>query len=170
MLRLAGALLLAVGAAWPGFSAAGRLSRRVTLLETLLAAVERMEREIAFSLTPLPRLFSDLAEECPPPAGAFFACCRDGLEELRTCPLARLWLRALEETLPELEGRGRAALAELGSSLGRYDGDSQRRALARAEEELLRALEEARGERDKQGRVYRVLGVTAGAFLVILLL
>ena len=35
---------------------------------------------------------------------------------------------------------------------------------------LARALEQAREAREKQGRMYQVLGITAGAFLVILLL
>ncbi|CUP11622.1 stage III sporulation protein SpoAB [Flavonifractor plautii] len=54
--------------------------------------------------------------------------------------------------------------------LGRYDGDGQREALAHTRAELSRALEQAREAREKQGRMYQVLGITAGAFLVILLL
>ena len=62
------------------------------------------------------------------------------------------------------------ALEELGEVLGRYDGDGQREALAHTRAELSRALEQAREAREKQGRMYQVLGITAGAFLVILLL
>ena len=46
----------------------------------------------------------------------------------------------------------------------------QREALAHTRAELSRALEQAREAREKQGRMYQVLGITAGAFLVILLL
>ena len=45
-----------------------------------------------------------------------------------------------------------------------------REALAHTRAELSRALEQAREAREKQGRMYQVLGITAGAFLVILLL
>ena len=62
------------------------------------------------------------------------------------------------------------SLEELGEVLGRYDGDGQREALAHTRAELSRALEQAREAREKQGRMYQVLGITAGAFLVILLL
>ena len=54
--------------------------------------------------------------------------------------------------------------------LGRYDGEEQRAALARTRAELGRALEQAREESEKQGRMYRALGLTAGAMLAILLL
>ena len=69
-----------------------------------------------------------------------------------------------------LDGPGRLALEELGEVLGRYDGDGQREALAHTRAELSRALEQAREAREKQGRMYQVLAITAGAFLVILLL
>ena len=59
---------------------------------------------------------------------------------------------------------------ELGDVLGRYDGEEQRSALARTRAELGRALEQAREESEKQGRMYRALGLTAGAMLAILLL
>ena len=74
--------------------------------------------------------------------------------------------RAAKRGGPQVE----TALEELGEVLGRYDGDGQREALAHTRAELSRALEQAREAREKQGRMYQVLGITAGAFLVILLL
>ncbi len=84
--------------------------------------------------------------------------------------MAELWREALEQVPLGLDGPGRLALEELGEVLGRYDGDGQREALAHTRAELSRALEQAREAREKQGRMYQVLGITAGAFLVILLL
>lgn len=80
MLKLLGLLLTAAGAAGVGFSAADGLSRRVRTLRDLLGALELMEREIAFQLTPMDELFARLAQRTPEPAGAFFARCR------RDCP------------------------------------------------------------------------------------
>ena len=56
MLRLMGAALLVGGCGAVGFSAAGRLARRVGVLRALLGALEGMERELAFRLTPMPEL------------------------------------------------------------------------------------------------------------------
>ena len=74
------------------------------------------------------------------------------------------------ERLTRLSPDRAISLEELGEVLGRYDGDGQREALAHTRAELSRALEQAREAREKQGRMYQVLGITAGAFLVILLL
>ena len=56
MLRLMGAVLLVGGCGAVGFSAAGRLARRVEVLRALLGALEGMERELSFRLTPMPEL------------------------------------------------------------------------------------------------------------------
>jgi len=63
MLKLIGALLLAGGAGALGCSAAAQLSRRVAVLRALLGALEGMEREIAFRLTPMPELLERAAGE-----------------------------------------------------------------------------------------------------------
>ena len=163
-------LLLAGGAGALGCSAAAQLSRRVAVLRALLGALEGMEREIAFRLTPMPELLERAAAESPPPVCTLFARCRTLLDELGERSMAELWREALEQVPLGLDGPGRLALEELGEVLGRYDGDGQREALAHTRAELSRALEQAREAREKQGRMYQVLGITAGAFLVILLL
>ena len=132
--------------------------------------LEGMEREIAFRLTPMPELLERAAAESPPPVCTLFARCRTLLDELGERSMAELWREALEQVPLGLDGPGRLALEELGEVLGRYDGDGQREALAHTRAELSRALEQAREAREKQGRMYQVLGITAGAFLVILLL
>ena len=170
MLRLLGALLLAAGTGAVGFSAAARLASRTRALRALTGALEQMERELAFSLTPIPRLFCLLAADMPPPVGDFFTRCLAGLEELGEKPLAQIWREALEEQPMGLEGQTLDALEQLGQVLGRYDGEGQRQALALARSRLEGDLERAEEEEKRLGRIYRVLGVAAGAFLVILLL
>ena len=92
------------------------------------------------------------------------------VDELGERSLSQLWREAVADTPLDLTGGERLALEELGDVLGRYDGEEQRSALARTRAELSRALEQAREETEKQGRMYRALGLTAGALLAILLL
>lgn len=168
MLRLAGALLVAGGMSALGFLAAGGLGRRVRALRALAVALELMERELSFRLTPMPELLEGLARRAPPPADGLFARCRAGLERLGETSLGELWREGLAE-LP-LTGEERALLEGLGEVLGRYDGEGQRAALSEARTALARALEEAQAERTRLGRVYRVTGTAAGAALAVLLL
>ena len=76
------------------------------------------------------------------------------------------WWQEPEKLTPE----GRAALLPLGEVLGRYEAQDQREAIAQARSALERERERAEGEKLRMGRVYQALGLTGGAFLVILLL
>lgn len=168
MLRLAGALLVAGGMSALGFLAAGELGKRVRALQALLGALELMERELSFCLTPMPELLEGLAKRASPPADGLFAHCREGLVDLGKTSLGALWREGLA-ALPLKEG-DRLSLESLGEVLGRYDGEGQRAALSQAQAALDRALTEARAERTRLGRVYRVTGTAAGAALAVLLL
>lgn len=170
MLKLLGLLLTAAGAAGVGFSAAAGLSRRVRTLRDLLGALELMEREIAFQLTPMDELFARLAQRTPEPAGAFFARCRRGLSSLGERSLSQIWRQALTEVSLGLDAQTLDTLAGLGDLLGRYDGEGQKEALEQARLQLCQDLRRAEEDQAQRGHMYRMLGLTAGAFLVIVLL
>lgn len=170
MLKLMGALLLAGGAAFLGFSAAARLERRVRALRAFMGALERLERELSFRLTPMPELLAGLSEHTPPPINAFFARCLAGLEHLGEYDLSHVWREALERAPMDLGYEELSVLGELGGILGRYDGEGQREALALTRARLAQCMDSAAEERTRLGRVYGVLGLTAGALLVILLI
>ncbi|BDF71047.1 hypothetical protein CE91St41_17260 [Oscillospiraceae bacterium] len=170
MLKMLGAILLTGGAAALGFAAAGQLASRVTALRALLGALELMERELAFTLPSMPELLASLAERAAPPAGGFFARCARGLGRLGEQSLGEIWRQALEEYPMDLKEDELQTLRGLGDVLGRYDGEGQRQALGLAREQLSRSLVSAEEDRDRQGKVYGALGLTAGTFLVILLL
>lgn len=170
MIKLFGAILLAGGAAFLGFSAAAQLERRVKALRAILGALESLERELSFRLTPMPELLEALARRSQPPVNAFFARCLKGLDTLGENTLSDLWNEALEAEPMDLGAEDRQVLRELGGILGRYDGEGQREALSLARAQLGQCLTTAAEERTRLGRVYGALGLTAGALLVILLL
>ena len=169
MLKLLGVLLLAGGTAAAGFCAAGQLTKRARALQALLGALELMERELSFRLTPMPELLERLSRQADPPADGLFAGCREGLSSLGERALAELWKAGVRQPALLLEAEELALLDGLGQVLGSYDGEGQLAALAQTCAALERALAEARSERKRMGRVYQTLGLAAGAFLAILL-
>lgn len=165
-----GALLTVGGGAFLGFDAHRRLNRRARVLRQLAGALEQMDREISFRLTPMPQLMEELAADYPPPVGDLFANCRKGMDQLGERSLAEIWRQALADTPLDLEGRAAGILDGLGEVLGRFEESGLRSALARAGAELTREAELAREDGEKRGRMYQVLGLTCGGLLVILLL
>ena len=169
MVRLMGAALVAAGGAALGFQAAARLRKQVRALEEMSQGLALLERELELNAPPLSRLLERGAERSRGPAEELFRDCLQGLNHLDREDFSSLW-RRLVSGCHALGSEGQAVLFPLGDTLGRYDGERQREALAAARrrlEELSARLEE---DSRRRGRVYQALGLSGGAFLVILLL
>lgn len=169
MIRLMGALFIAAGSAWLGFGAAGRLGARTRALEELAEGLSRMARELELDQPPLEQLLERLIPGSRGAARTLFTGCRGALDHLEEEPFARAWER-LVESEPLLNKEGQACLLPLGQVLGRCGWEDERRALDCTARRLEQEAGRAREERLRMGRVYQVLGLSGGAFLVILLL
>lgn len=170
MLRLMGAALLTAGTAALGLGAVGRLDGRVRDLRELLAGVELLQRELGWRLAALPEGLELAAGTAEGRTARFFRLCAEGARHLNGRTFQQVWQEGLDECRFRLDAGDRELLEQLGSVLGRYDGDSQRQALEGAAARLERRQVQAAEERRRLGRVYGVLGMTAGLFLVILLI
>ena len=156
MTRLLGAALVVAGCAALGLGAAARLEGRV--------------RDLGWRLSPLPDALETAGGALRGPAAQFFAQCAQRARAPDAQAFQSVWRAELDAAPLRLKPEDRALLARLGCVLGRYDGDSQRRALEETAAGLRALQGEAAGERSRLGRVYGVLGVTAGLFAAILLL
>lgn len=170
MIRAAGACLLMVGCGALGLGAVGRLDGRVRDLRELSAGLDILQRELGWRLSPLPGALETAAAGVHGRAARFFTFCAQGAGELDGAPFRSLWQEGLERCPLTLDREDRALVEQLGPILGRYDGDSQRQAVEGVVAGLARRREQAEEERRRLGRVYGVLGVTAGLFLTILLI
>lgn len=170
MIRLMGAALLVAGCGGIGMSAVGRLDGRVRDLRELAAGLELLRRELGWRLTPLPEALAAAAEGTQGRAAQFFQFCAQRAGRLSGTTFQQLWREGLERCPLRLDREDRALLEQLGPVLGRYDGDSQCQAVDKALAGLARRQTQAEENRRRLGRVYGVLGVTAGLFLAILLI
>ncbi len=169
MIRLLGALLVVGSCFMLGEDQASGLRRRVRALEALEDGFGQMEREISLRLLPLPQLMEDLADHSRKPASGLFQDCRRVLDQPDETGFDQHWRDALAG-VKELKPEDRRLLEPLGQVLGRYDGQEQVRAIRSCRRELELALERAREESRRMGRVYRAVSAAGGGFLVILLL
>lgn len=170
MVKLLGAGLLLFGASALGFAAASYLRARAACLRALAEALAALRRELSYSLSPMPTLVGKLAANTTGPAGVFFSRCRAGMDRLGEKTMRAIWDGALKEACLPLEEAETEILRGLGGVLGRYDAEGQCRAIDEAQARLSSCAEKAEAEQMRLGQVYRTMGVTAGAFLVLLLL
>jgi len=170
MIQFLGALLLTGGSTALGLGAANRLRARTNALHALCSALQTMDRELSFRLTPIPELFTLLAKTAEPPASDFFQCCAEGVTGEAPRLITSLWEQAIDKTLPELNKEDRRILLPLGNVLGRYSAEDQRAAISEAVSDLERAACQSEEIHIRKGRIYSILGLVSGTFFVILLL
>lgn len=168
MIRLLGASLVAGACTWLGFYQAFRLKQRVKTLEDLESGFALLYQRLELGL-PLPRLLGELAEKCAGPARELFAACARELARTDREEFSCLWRRAVEECRGLGDGE-KNCLFPLGETLGQCALADQKQTVAIVREQLSRLCLRAEEESLRQGRVYRVLGLSGGSFLVILLL
>lgn len=169
MVRLLGATLVAAGCGWMGFRAAAALGSRVRALEDMAEGLALLGQELELDNPPLPVLMDRLTARSHGPAQVLFRGCGQALERLDREDFAAAWRRLVEERL-ELGEDGRQALLPLGDILGRCGCEDQRRGAETVRRRLTELAARAEEDRRRQGRVYQVLGLSGGAFLIILLI
>ena len=169
MIRLLGAVLVAAGCAWGGFRAADGLKSRVRALEEMGQGLALLEQELELDSPPLPQLMERLIPRCRGPARELFQGCRAALGRLEEEPFSAAWRERVME-LDQLGQEGQACLQPLGDTLGRCSGEEQRQAVSLLRRRLEELTARAEEDRRRMGRVYQTLGLSGGAFLVILLL
>lgn len=169
MVHVIGAVLVAAGGALLGFQAAAGLRRQVRAVRELEDGLALLERELELSAPPLPCLLGRGAEHSRGPARALFQGCVRGLDSLDREDFSTLWRRLVREQTG-LTPEGQAVLFPLGDTLGRYEGERQQEALSAARRRLGELAGRLEADSRRQGRVYQALGLSGGAFLVILLL
>lgn len=170
MVRTAGAVMVITGMLGLAWRAVGRLGERVELLRGLQGAAAYLEEELAFRFTPLPELFRHLTDSRHGPVGGFFRAVLRGLDAPGAQALRECWTRAAGETLSLLREPERQTWEELGQVLGRYDAQTQAKALALAGQRLAQAYTDALGDRQRLGRVYLALGAAGGLVTVLVLI
>ena len=169
MIKLLGSVLVAGGGLWLGIFACARLRLRLRVLEEVIRGLALLEGEMALKGGALEELMLALSHRAPGAAGELFSAYAHALSRLGEDTAAGLW-RAAVDNLPDLSREGKDILASLGEFLGRYDREEQCAAMTavRGQLEQLRARE---GEKCRENcRLCRVLSLSGGGFLVILLI
>lgn len=138
-------------------------------LRRLIGALEHMESQLAYQLTPLPDLCRQAGKET---GGIVGEVLRNLGRELswQSAPDVSGCMAAALGRSRELPKQLRRFLVRLGKSLGRFDLPGQLRGLESLKEECSQQLAQLQSGREPRLRSYRTLGLCAGAALVILLL
>ena len=164
MLKVIGIVLIIGGSGGYGIARAMQLYRQLHQLRELLAALELLRCELNYTLLPLPELCAMTAGRSRGAVQQFFTLFGEKLALGRR----RAAQEALEQSGLVLANDAAMALLELCEGLGHFDLDGGNRLLELTQERLRAALERTEAEKRPLAKSYAVLGMAAGAALVIL--
>jgi len=171
VLKFLGAGLVILAGALGGGSAAAALEKRLSVLEELRAALERLRSQIEYHSAPLAAALDAAAKPCSGESKELLLCVAENLRSGDGAPAGEAWSRALD-----LVGSGShlnvpdiAALRLLGPALGASDRKDQARHLESMIGNLGVHIREARDRSAKYALLYRQMGVLCGALVALLL-
>lgn len=167
MFKWIGGILVILGCGGFGFSIAAAHRKEEQCLRQLIAALDFMQCELQYRLTPLPELCRLTANQSRGSIRSLFASLATELED-QISPDAGICMRGALSKVRELPKLTCRAAEDLGSSLGRFDLEGQLRGLEAVRQSCRRNLEELTNNRDVRLRSYQTLALCAGAALAIL--
>jgi stage III sporulation protein AB len=170
MLKLVGAALILLSGTLFGFLQAQQLARRPKQIRQLIQALGRLETEISYGLTYLPEALDSIAGQTSQPLSQLF---RRIAELLRTArrSVHECWRQAIEEVWAgtSMKDSEKDIVTQLGSTLGITDREDQIKHLRLALSQLAAEETLARDECGRYEKMWKSLGILAGALIVVLI-
>lgn len=166
-LKIIGAVLVVAACGGIGISMAAAHRREERGFSWLIKAINFMEWELQFRLTPLPGLCRSAAGEAGGEVGQIFSDLADELDR-QVAPDAAACMGAAIRKTPRLSADMKNNLTSLGHCLGRFDLQGQLKGLESVRLACCQQLSALHTNRQQRLRGYQTLGFCAGAALVIL--
>ena len=162
-----GAVLIILGCGGFGFSLAAGHRSAENGLRQLTSALDFMECELRYRMTPLPILCKNAGTERN---GAVRAVLLQLAAELdaQVTPEVSSCMDAALNHVGDMPKQVLSVFLELGQTLGRFDLNGQLKGLNSARQRCRRELDILTANRDIRLRSYQTLGLCAGAALAIL--
>ncbi|OLS39424.1 stage III sporulation protein SpoAB [Alkalihalophilus pseudofirmus] len=170
-MKLFGALLIILVTTAVGFELARRLNERPRQLRTLKVAIQALEAEILFGLTPLAEASHNLAKQTPKPISYLFEYFSYKLRHTEL-PAYAAWDESIAEmwSLTSLLESEKEILKQFGQTLGQHDRNQQEKQIKMTLAHLEREEGEARDRQHRYERMVKSLGFLTGLLIVILLM
>lgn len=149
---------------------ADRLSGRCAVLSEIDRFIGRAAAMIRQTASPLEDIIRSAAEDKRLGRLSFLSDINRELDG-GSLNIRELWRDCLEKVPPEyIQAEEKAILEELGETLGSTDVQGQLEGLSAKREALRELIADADRERREKGKLYRMLGVTAGLFAAVILI
>ncbi|MFC7394244.1 stage III sporulation protein SpoIIIAB [Scopulibacillus cellulosilyticus] len=171
MIKIIGAVIIITSTTGIGMLVSRRFSERPRQLRQLRSALQSLEAEIMYGLTPVREAASHLSTQLPKPLSLFFKQLEAKLSE-EAVTLQSAWEETLESFWEQtaLQKSEKEIMYQFGATLGKHDSENERKQIRLALAHLEREENEARQAQGKYEKMSKSLGLLAGLLIVLLLL
>ncbi len=172
MIKLLGSLMVLLASTGIGFWAGERKKERKKQLKELMLHMKVLYGEIEYGRTALPEVLEIVASRNQGDMTGFFEKVASELEEMQGESFRSIWNRCLESelTATSLQKKDKILLEGLGENLGFLDQKMQLTTITHYMMNLEAAIEEAEIEVKEKVKLYQLLGLLGGVFIMIVML
>ena len=171
MLKIIGSFIVIGTATITGFSYAGLFSERVKQLRDIQYALRALEAEIVYTETPLSVAFKNVGLKCDKPISKLFLCISEVLHKKQVKSVLDAFNEANLDSKGEvyLNKEETEVMSSFMNSLGNTDIEGQKKNFNITIKKLELFEEKAVESKNKNEKLYKYLGVSAGLLVVIIL-
>lgn len=166
--KILGALLILTGCGGFGMMVCFSYKREEEMLRQMIHAMDFIQCELQFRMTPLPELCEQAGKSCKGRISPFWMHLSDELRKQEAADVSGC-VEAAKKSSGTFPPRVDKAIEILSLSLGQFDAPGQLQALESARSHCRGELESMGFNRDNRLRSYQTLGICTGVALVILL-
>ena len=172
MIKFVGAFLIIIACGGAGFFKGQWYAKRPAQIRKLRSALQSLETEIAWTVTPLPEALQKVGSIAGTPVGLLFTTASELIRENAFVSVGEAWESALQKTKHYLAiGKEEVEiLKSFGYGLGNSHREEQIKNLILVREHLKSMETSAESERVKYGKMYGTLGFLMGMALALMLI
>ncbi|MCY6370323.1 stage III sporulation protein SpoIIIAB [Clostridium ganghwense] len=170
-LKTLGCILILVSCSLIGFIYGENLRSRVIQLKEIEQALYQLESEIVYTRTSLPEIFEHIGEKCNKPIKNIFLEVSQLLDNNEVDSVYEGFKKSIEcnKELINLKKEDIRVLLDLARTLGESDVEGQKSILSLSLTNLKKQVNAAEVVMQKNIKMYRYLGFSLGAILVIMI-
>ncbi|GGH79570.1 stage III sporulation protein AB [Pullulanibacillus pueri] len=170
-MKIIGSLLIILASTAIGRLFAKGYRERPRQLRQLRSALQALETEITYSLTPISEAAARLAGQMPKPINQFFVLLQEQLKNKQRLSLQEAWNATMTQFWPytALKKNEQEIMKQFGTTLGLSDRENQQKQIHLALTHLEREEIEAREAQATYEKLLNTMGFLAGILVVLVL-
>ena len=172
MIKVCGAILVLIGTVGITYVMNGEMRTVLGLKRELIKMLQLLEGEIRHRNLNLPECFTAIADRLSASVSGFLRGVAEELQQREGIPLSTVWRERAKSYFAQhpLCGKELEAFCKFGEEFGFRDQVMQREIIRQYQTHLEEEASEAMKKLREMTRIYNVLGILGGIFIVVILL